>query len=123
MSRSNRGPGSAAHHFVLHCARDTRPSTHRHMLHPSREAYLLRALLFSLIATTREAERRQALGCSGTRLRASNVRPQAHRSRVTALPFGAPCVPRRQNLRLAYASGTLAFRRSTAAIVGLSPAR
>ena len=50
---------------------------HPHTLHSSREAYLLRGLRFSPHHQSEGAERRQALGCSGTRRRASDGGPQA----------------------------------------------
>ena len=56
---------------------------------------------------TREAERRQALGCSGTLMRANDVGPQARNV--------APCIPRRAAYAVR-APGMLASRRSTAAI-------
>jgi hypothetical protein len=68
---------------------------------------------FSPTIQVREAERRQALGCSGTRRRASDVGPQAlsaTKTRVNALSR-APCVP----------AGTLASRRSTAGFVASVP--
>ena len=71
---------------------------------------------FSL-SQEREAERRQALGCSGTRRRASDVGPQALARRLAfqreRSPLGAP--PRRllapdppwRNLRALHMSGAL----------------
>ena len=68
----------------------------------------LRGLPVSL-AQHEGAERRQALGClRGTRSRASNAGPQARSV--------APCVPSQTSLRSPRIRGTLASRRSTAAI-------
>jgi hypothetical protein len=55
------------------------------------------------------AERRQALGCSGTRRQTSNVGLQALARRLA--------FPRRPSFRSLRSRGTLASRRSTAAIV------
>jgi hypothetical protein len=68
---------------------------------------ILRALPILPSRNMREAERRQALGCSGTLKRA---RAQARR-RFNA----APCIPRRSAYAVR-APGMLASRRSTAAI-------
>jgi hypothetical protein len=75
------------------------------MLHPSRGAYASEVCQFP--PTQREgAERRQALGCSGTRRRASNAGPQGEIAR--------PCIPSPTSFRSQRIRGMLASRRSTA---------
>jgi len=90
------------------------------MLHRSREANAPPSFAVSLTTHSEGAERRQALGCSGTRRRANDVGPQALRAPAShdagCSPLGAP--PRRllapgppwRNRRALHMSGALRSR-------------